>query len=171
MLQGVNSRLSELATLDSLTRLRNRRAFEERLEDETRRWRRHGSDVSLVLLDIDHFKAYNDSFGHPRGDEVLRAVGQLLRGSLRAADFAARYGGEEFAIILPNTDRAGSLIVAEQLRRAIEEATWDDRPITASIGVATMSDEISTGEELVDYADRALYRSKQAGRNCVTAEV
>jgi diguanylate cyclase (GGDEF)-like protein len=121
-----------------------------------------------VLIDIDHFKAYNDTFGHPKGDDVLRAVGQLLRRSLRAADFAARYGGEEFAIILPNTDRAGSLVVAEQLRRAIEEATWEGRPITASIGVATMSEEISTAEELVDYADRALYRSKQAGRNCVT---
>jgi len=90
---------------------------------------------------------------------------------LRAADFAARYGGEEFAVILPNTDRAGSLVVAEQLRRAIEDATWEDRPITASVGVATMSEEISTSEELVDYADRALYRSKQAGRNRVTAGV
>ena len=171
MLQDVNSKLSELAALDGLTQLRNRRAFEERLEDETRRWRRQGNEVSLVLLDIDHFKSYNDTFGHPKGDEVLRAVGRLLRRSLRATDFAARYGGEEFAIILPNTDRAGSLVVAEQLRRAIEGATWEDRAITASIGVATMSEEISTPEELVDFADRALYKSKQAGRNCVTADV
>jgi diguanylate cyclase (GGDEF)-like protein len=171
MLQDVNSKLSELASLDGLTQLRNRRAFEERLEDETRRWRRHGSTVSLVLLDIDHFKSYNDTFGHPKGDEVLRAVGRLVRRSLRSSDFAARYGGEEFAIILPNTDRAGSLVVAEQLRRAIEDATWEDRPITASVGVATMGEEISTSEELVDFADRALYRSKQAGRNCVTAGV
>lgn len=168
MLQDVNSRLSELATLDGLTQLRNRRAFEERLEDETRRWRQRGSDVSLVLLDIDQFKSFNDTFGHPKGDEVLRAVGRLIRRSLRASDFAARYGGEEFAIILPNTDRTGSLLVAEQLRRAIEEATWEDRAITASVGVATMCGEISTSDELVDHADRALYRSKQAGRNCVT---
>jgi len=168
MLQDMNSRLSELATLDDLTQLRNRRAFEERLEDETRRWRRRGGDVSLVLLDIDHFKAYNDTFGHPKGDEVLRAAGRLIRRALRASDFAARYGGEEFAIILPNTDRSGSLLVAEQLRRAIKEADWEDRPITASVGVATMCREISTSEELVANADRALYRSKQAGRNCVT---
>ncbi len=171
MLQDVNSKLSELATLDALTQLRNRRAFEERLEDETRRWRRHGSDVSLVMLDIDHFKAFNDTYGHPKGDEVLRAVGRLLRRSLRASDFPARFGGEEFAIILPNTDRAGSLVVAEQVRRAIAGAVWEDRPITASVGVATLSEEISTSEELVDFADRALYRSKQAGRNCVTQGV
>lgn len=169
MLQDVNSKLSELAAIDGLTQLRNRRAFEERLEDETRRWRRHGVDVSLVLLDIDHFKSFNDTYGHPKGDEVLRCVGRILRQSLRAADFAARYGGEEFAIILPNTDNAGSLVVAEQLRRAIEQANWDDRPITASVGVATMGEGVGTPEELVDFADRALYRSKQAGRNRVTA--
>jgi diguanylate cyclase (GGDEF)-like protein/PAS domain S-box-containing protein len=171
MLQDANNKLTELASVDSLTQLRNRRAFEERLEDETRRWRRHGGDVSLVLLDIDHFKPYNDTFGHPRGDGVLRAMGRLLRLSLRATDFAARYGGEEFAIILPNTDRAGSLVVAEQLRRTIEDASWDDRAITASIGVATLGGEITTAEELVDFADRALYRSKQGGRNQVTAGV
>ena len=171
MLQDANSKLSELAALDGLTQLRNRRAFEERLEDETRRWRRHGNEVSLVLLDIDHFKSYNDTYGHPKGDEVLRAVGRLLRRSIRAADFAARYGGEEFAVILPNTNEAGSLVVAEQLRRTIAEATWEDRTITASIGVATMSEEISSPEQLVDAADRALYRSKLAGRNRVTAGV
>ncbi|HEX6942844.1 MAG TPA: GGDEF domain-containing protein [Gemmatimonadaceae bacterium] len=171
MLQDVNSKLSELAALDGLTQLRNRRAFEERLDDETRRWRRQGNNVSLILLDIDHFKSYNDSFGHPKGDEILRGVGRLLRRSLRATDFAARYGGEEFAIILPNTDHAGSLVVAEQLRRAIETATWEERAITASIGIATMSEEISTAEDLVDFADRALYRSKQAGRNRVTSGI
>ena len=171
MLHDANSKLTELAAVDGLTQLRNRRAFQERLEDETRRWRRHGNDVSLVLLDIDHFKLYNDTFGHPKGDEVLRAVGRLLRRSLRASDFAARYGGEEFAIILPNTNEAGALHVAEALRRAIESATWEDRAITASVGVATMSEGISTADELVDAADRALYRSKQAGRNRVTAGI
>ena len=171
MLQNVNSELTELAAHDGLTELRNRRAFEERLEDETRRWRRHGSDVSLVLLDIDHFKTFNDTYGHPKGDEVLRAIGRLLRRSLRATDFPARYGGEEFAIILPNTGHTGALVVAEQLRRTIEGATWEDRPITASIGVATMGADITNAEELVDCADRALYRSKQSGRNRVTAGV
>ena len=169
MLHDVNSKLTELATLDSLTQLRNRRAFEERVEDETRRWRRNGNAVSLVLLDVDDFKMFNDTFGHLKGDEVLRAVGQIVKRSLRGSDFAARYGGEEFAVILPNTDRDASLVVAEQLRLAIESATWDDRAITVSIGVATMSEEIITSEALIDSADRALYRSKQAGRNCVNA--
>jgi diguanylate cyclase (GGDEF)-like protein len=102
---------------------------------------------------------------------VLRAIGRLLRRSLRATDFPARYGGEEFAIILPNTGHTGALVVAEQLRRTIEGATWEDRPITASIGVATMGADITNAEELVDCADRALYRSKQSGRNRVTAGV
>lgn len=168
MLQEANSKLSELASLDGLTQLRNRRAFEERLADEERRWRRHGGELSLVLLDIDHFKSYNDTYGHPKGDEVLRHFGRLLKRSLRSADFAARYGGEEFAVILPNTDHAGAMVVAEQLRRAIETATWEDRQITASIGVATLSEQVSTIEALVDHADRALYASKQAGRNRVT---
>jgi diguanylate cyclase (GGDEF)-like protein/PAS domain S-box-containing protein len=168
MLQDANNKLSELASADSLTELRNRRAFEERLDDETRRWRRNGSDVSLILLDVDHFKAFNDTFGHPRGDDVLREVGRILRRELRPTDFAARYGGEEFAIILLNTDRSGALAMAERLREAIETATWEDRGITASIGVATLGAEIRTSEALVDHADRALYRSKQSGRNCVT---
>jgi diguanylate cyclase (GGDEF)-like protein/PAS domain S-box-containing protein len=167
-LQEVNNRLADLASLDALTQLRNRRGFEERLDDEVRRARRHGLALSLVLLDIDHFKSFNDTFGHPRGDEVLRGVGRILRRSLRATDFAARYGGEEFAVILPNTDRNGAVVVAEQLRQTIEYATWDDRPITASIGVATYTPEVNNADALIDQADRALYRSKQTGRNRVT---
>ncbi|HEX9563070.1 MAG TPA: sensor domain-containing diguanylate cyclase [Gemmatimonadaceae bacterium] len=167
-LQEVNSRLADLASIDALTQLRNRRAFGERLEDEIRRTRRHGYSLSLVLLDIDFFKSFNDTFGHPRGDEVLRSVGRCLRRSVRATDFPARYGGEEFAVILPSTDAAGAAVVAEHVRAAIEEATWEDRPITASIGVATYSAALNTPEALIDHADRALYKSKQSGRNRVT---
>jgi diguanylate cyclase (GGDEF)-like protein/PAS domain S-box-containing protein len=167
-LQDVNNRLAELASLDALTQLRNRRGFEERLEDEIRRSRRHGYPLSLMLLDIDHFKLFNDTFGHPRGDEVLRNVGRCIRRSVRATDVAARYGGEEFAVILPNTDRSGAVVAAEHLRAAIEEATWVDRQITASIGVATYSNEVNSADALLDHADRALYQSKQAGRNRVT---
>ena len=170
-LQEMNSRLSELVTLDVLTQLRNRRAFEERLEEELHRTRRHGYPTSLVLLDVDHFKAFNDSFGHPAGDEVLRQVGRLLRRTIRASDFAARYGGEEFAIILPNTDAEGAGVAAEHMRHAIESATWAERPITASVGVATWGGPITTADALVDQADRALYISKQAGRNRVSQAV
>lgn len=171
MLEDANLKLSELASVDALTQLRNRRAFEERMEDELRRWRRTGAEFSLVLLDIDHFKAYNDTFGHPRGDEVLRNIGRILRRSLRGSDFPARYGGEEFAVILPNTSRDGASHVAEMLRRDIEAAAWEDRPITASVGVATVSDEVSSADLLVSHADQALYRSKQDGRNRVTVNL
>jgi len=168
MLQEVNNRLADLASLDALTQLRNRRAFEERLEDEVRRARRHGVALSLVLLDVDHFKSYNDTFGHPRGDEVLRAIGRTLRRTIRATDCAARYGGEEFAVILPNTDRDGAATAAESIRLAIAGAAWEDRAITASIGVATFGPDAGTTDALIDAADRALYRSKQQGRDRVT---
>ncbi len=167
-LQEANNRLAELASRDELTQLRNRRAFEERLDDEIRRSRRHGHPVSLILLDIDHFKSFNDTFGHPRGDEVLRAVGRCLRHSMRATDFPARYGGEEFAVILPNTDSAGAVQAAEHLRAAIVGTEWEDRPVTASFGVATLSTAVDTPQALIDQADRALYSSKQRGRNRVT---
>jgi diguanylate cyclase (GGDEF)-like protein/PAS domain S-box-containing protein len=163
-----NARLEALASLDGLTGLKNRRAFEDRLEEEVSRARRHGHPLSLILLDIDHFKSYNDTFGHPKGDEVLRRVGRLLARTMRDTDFAARYGGEEFAIILSNTERDGAHQGAERLRQAIEQASWDDRAITASVGVASFSAEVNTSEALLEYADRALYRSKELGRNKVT---
>jgi diguanylate cyclase (GGDEF)-like protein/PAS domain S-box-containing protein len=163
-----NTRLAALATLDGLTGLKNRRAFEERLIDELTRAKRSGRPVTLLLLDIDHFKAFNDSFGHPRGDEVLRTVARHLSRSIRDSDVAARYGGEEFAIILPDTDHTGALQMGERLRAAIEEAAWSERGITVSVGAATVEHGDATIEALIDQADRALYRSKQYGRNRVT---
>ena len=163
-----NTRLAALATIDGLTGLKNRRSFEERLVEEMARIKRTGAPVSLLLIDIDHFKAYNDSFGHPRGDEVLRVVARLLSRSIRDTDIAARYGGEEFAVILPQTDREGALQMGERLRQAIEQATWAERDITISVGVATPSAVVVTIDDLIDHADRALYRSKQLGRNRVT---
>jgi diguanylate cyclase (GGDEF)-like protein/PAS domain S-box-containing protein len=162
-----NARLEALASLDSLTGLKNRRAFEERLNEEISRARRSKEPFALLLLDIDHFKNFNDSFGHPRGDDVLKSVGRVLSRSVRDADFIARYGGEEFAIILPDTDRDGAKLMGERLRVAIEENAWDVRPITVSVGAAAWVDGASA-ELLVDQADRALYRSKQSGRNIVT---
>jgi diguanylate cyclase (GGDEF)-like protein/PAS domain S-box-containing protein len=163
-----NLRLETLASLDALTGLRNRRSFEERLIEELARAKRNGRPLALLLLDIDHFKAFNDSFGHPRGDEVLRIVARLITRSIRDADFAARYGGEEFAIILPDTEREGALQMGERLREAIERATWTERPITISVGAATVGPDATTVDQLVDFADRALYRSKERGRNRVT---
>jgi diguanylate cyclase (GGDEF)-like protein/PAS domain S-box-containing protein len=168
-LMDANVRLEALAMMDGLTGLKNRRAFEERMVDEIARARRTNRPLSLLLLDIDHFKQYNDSFGHPRGDEVLRNVARHLTRCMRDTDYAARYGGEEFALLLPDADREGAAQLAERLREMIEEAAWEGRPVTVSIGVATLSRDVATPEMLVEHADRALYRSKQNGRNLVTA--
>lgn len=167
-LEQKNRQLKALADTDALTGLKNRRAFEDRLEQELARARRHGHPLSLVLLDIDHFKSYNDSYGHPKGDDVLRQVGRLLSRMMRDTDFAARYGGEEFAILLSQTDRGGAKQVAERLRKGIEDAAWEERPITASLGVASLAAGMDTVPELIEHADRALYRSKEAGRNRVS---
>jgi diguanylate cyclase (GGDEF)-like protein len=136
--------------------------------DEIARSRRTGHPLSLMLLDIDHFKQYNDSFGHPRGDDVLRSVARHITRSMRDTDYAARYGGEEFALLLPDADRDGSAQLAERLRASIQDADWVGRDVTVSIGVATLEGEVTTLEMLVEHADRALYRSKQNGRNLVT---
>jgi diguanylate cyclase (GGDEF)-like protein len=168
MLAQANRQLAELAASDALTGLRNRGAFEERLEEEVERARRHGRPLSLLLLDIDRFKEYNDTFGHLAGDAVLRSVGSILARKVRATDFAARYGGEELAVILPDTDSNGALELAERLRKAVESAPWTDRSITVSVGVASLGDRVESAKDLLDAADRALYRSKERGRNLVT---
>ncbi|MEP7382936.1 MAG: GGDEF domain-containing protein [Gemmatimonadota bacterium] len=148
--------------------MKNRRSFEERLPEEMARINRTQQPVSLLLVDIDHFKAFNDTYGHPRGDEVLRFVARLLARSIRDTDMAARYGGEEFAVVLPNTDAAGAEMMGERLRDAISSSSWTGRAITISVGVATATSHLMDADALVDQADRALYRSKQAGRNRVT---
>jgi diguanylate cyclase (GGDEF)-like protein/PAS domain S-box-containing protein len=172
-----NARLEELVTQDSLTELKNHRAFRQQLEEEFRRAARYRTPLSVLMLDLDYFKSYNDTFGHAAGDEVLRAVARLLQGIARATDFVARYGGEEFVILLPFTDRAGAAILADRFRRAIEEARWEERAVTVSVGAATF-DAASGGaleahehvdaDALLVAADRALYHSKRAGRNRIT---
>ncbi len=122
------------------------------------------------MLDVDNFKGFNDSFGHPAGDEILKSLAGLLVEHSRATDFAARYGGEEFAVLLPNTDKQWSLFLAERLRAAIEGKHWPLRPVTASFGAATFHDphwESGVGSQLIEAADQALYHSKRNGRNRV----
>ena len=165
--------LENLAVRDGLTGAKNRRAFDEHLASEWARSRRYRTPLSLVLLDVDKFKLFNDSFGHPAGDEVLKKVAQVLGDSIRNIDFLARYGGEEFVLLLPNTDAEGAMIVAERLRENIASAQWLLRPVTASFGVATLSASVMNMEmkapaDLLQAADGALYRSKEAGRNRVT---
>lgn len=168
-LEKANAKLEALATTDGLTGLKNHRAFQERLVMEMERARRYGFPLSVVLLDVDHFKGYNDSYGHPAGDAVLRTVAACLQASIREADQVARYGGEEFALILPHTQADAAFLVAERCRRAIETAAWPTRSVTASSGVATLAPALTGPADLIVAADQALYRSKREGRNRVTA--
>lgn len=167
-LEKVNAELASLATTDGLTGLKNHRAFQERLAEEVSRTARYGTPLSLILLDVDRFKHYNDSHGHPAGDAVLMAVASILQQSARDTDLVARYGGEEFVLILPQTDLDGASAFAERLRVSVEGHSWPVRAVTASFGVAALRpDEYNSA--LIARADEALYQSKAAGRNRVTS--
>jgi diguanylate cyclase (GGDEF)-like protein len=163
-----NERLVELAAVDELTGTKNRRRFREDLELLFAQAERLRSPLSLIMLDLDHFKQYNDTFGHPAGDEILRRLGSTLRSTLRSHDVVARYGGEEFVVLLPATGENEAIEVAERLRSAIAKAPWPRRDVTASLGIGTVGPHTAGASALVEQADRALYHSKQAGRNQVT---
>jgi len=161
------------AVTDELTGLYNRNHFQDTLDSEIERSRRFGTDVGLVMLDIDDFKQVNDTFGHPQGDVVLVEVGRVLRELSRDIDEPARYGGEELAVILPQTDLNGAELLAERMRTAIEglriKRTDGDGAlrVTASFGVASLPMCARDRETLIAEADAALYRAKRAGKNRV----
>ncbi|WDT75022.1 MAG: diguanylate cyclase [Candidatus Manganitrophus sp.] len=165
--------LKRISITDALTGLLNRRYFQERLTEEIERSRRHRIPVSLIIVDIDNFKGFNDTFGHLGGDEILILLGQALRNYIRAIDVAARYGGEEFTIILPQTNKEDARIIAERLCREIErnetlQKKYSDLArLTVSVGLATFPDDAETFEELIRNADRALYQAKLQGKNRV----
>jgi len=168
-----NARLYNLAIYDGLTNLHVHRYFQVWLEKEYERTRRYEGILSLVMLDIDDFKAVNDTYGHPFGDIILQEVSAIIRQSVRTVDLAARYGGEEFAVILPETDEEGSLMFAERLRRKVDEHPFyyqEKRlPITVSVGLTTYPQYgAKNKDELVGQADLALYDSKHKGKNRVT---
>ena len=164
-MEAANFQLEELAMCDGLTGLGNRRAFTHRLEQEMGRASRYSTPLSLIILDVDHFKEYNDAFGHLAGDEVLKQLALLLKEQGRETDFYARYGGEEFAALLTHTDSAGANIVAERLREIVETAIWPFRQVTASFGTSTLTPSMHNSTHLIAHADRALYAAKAAGRN------
>lgn len=166
-LERVNLELRRLAATDALTGLNNRGAFEEHLPREISRAFRYATALSVVMLDVDHFKLFNDRFGHSAGDDVLRTVARIVRATARSTDFVARYGGEELVAILPHTDEPGAWTQAERFREAIAGWAWTLRPITVSVGVATLTTDTMEPGVLVTLADQALYRAKQGGRNRV----
>jgi diguanylate cyclase (GGDEF)-like protein/PAS domain S-box-containing protein len=174
-LEGENDRLREEVETDSLTSLKSRQAFLDHLAVQLELAVRHARPLSVLILDIDHFKEYNDDFGHLAGDEVLEQVGRILKGAARRSDFVGRIGGEEMGIVLSETDREGSVVLAERFRTAIEASPWPRRPVTVSIGAATVDfpkavprPEAPELSSILGDADRALYRSKDLGRNRVT---
>ena len=162
-------RVRQLAYVDGLTGIFNRRFFELRISEEIERARRFQIGMAVIMVDIDHFKRLNDEFGHLLGDEVLRQVSSIFHQQLRKIDVVCRYGGEEFSILLSQTNLQHAVSVAEKLRRMVE--TWQfpgvPRPVTISAGAATYPDHGTTRDDLVKAADAGLYAAKQAGRNRV----
>ena len=166
--QRLIKRLAEAANHDELTRLLNRRGYQQRLEHELARARRYGAPLSIVLGDLDGFKHLNDVFGHRHGDQALREFADICRSHLRnPVDFVSRVGGEEFAIVLPDTPASGAILAAERIRRAVSDTlrTPAGSPVTASFGVATFPAHGTTAELLLDHADQAMYAAKGLGRN------
>lgn len=174
-LRKANKGLEELSYLDGLTSVANRRYFDEQINKEWRSKKRHNTPLSLILIDIDFFKAYNDKYGHVAGDDSLRRVAQNLKSTIsRPNDFVARYGGEEFAVILPETDMTGAEKIAEDLRLNIElmkvkHSSEISKLLTISLGVASYCADIHPNniEEMIEAADKALYQAKKEGRNRV----
>ncbi len=175
-LRKSNELLLELSNTDHLTRLYNRRHLMETLDREFKRALREGGFFSMIMLDIDHFKKVNDTYGHQEGDAVLVAVANVVRRELRPYDYAARYGGEEFALLLPATNLAGSMQAAERVRKGVESMTFADKlqnlVVTVSLGIATYpSSQVYCIDALITEADDALYRAKANGRNRIESMI
>lgn len=165
-LSEANAKLGQQNITDALTGIPNRRAYDQKLTEEYSRAKRTGAPLSILLVDIDNFKDYNDNYGHPAGDAALQSVARVLLSSLRPYDFLARYGGEEFVIILPATDLTDAIVVAERVRGLVASSEFPHRKFTISIGVARL-DVDAGARALVQAADNGLYRAKAAGRNKV----
>jgi len=172
-LRSANERLERLASTDELTAVANRRAIEEALRRDLARADREATPLSVILIDVDHFKSVNDTWGHATGDSVLSSVGKLLKTMLRASDIAGRWGGEEFLCILPNTDSTGAIVVAERLRVALPLNTVAGPrgpvQVTASFGVASVRGPgcRNAAEGIMRRADSSLYSAKEQGRDRV----
>jgi diguanylate cyclase (GGDEF)-like protein len=165
--------IERMAITDSLTEVHTRRYFMERFEEEIGRAALRKTPLALLLVDVDHFKHFNDQYGHLTGDRILKTMGQILRESIREIDIAGRYGGEEFCVVLPETDLEGAILAGERIRKATENAIIQayDHTVKVSLsgGVAVFPQDGQTADELIDKADWALYRAKTLGRNRIVA--
>ena len=174
-LDEARKELQQLAITDGLTGLFNYRYFRSQLDHELERARRHHLELSLIMLDIDFFKNYNDSNGHPAGDIVLKEIADAVQENIRKIDIPCRYGGEEFILILPDTGKTAAVVVAEKIRGLIERMAFKNQEkqpngqLTISIGVATFPEDGETSNKLVEKVDENLYRAKQTGRNKVVS--
>ena len=161
--------MERMATTDGLTGLLNHRTFQSRLDEAIAAARRYGRKCSFILTDIDHFKSVNDTYGHPTGDLVLKGVSRILREQARDTDIVARYGGEEFAIIMPETDTRGAVVIAERIREAVKAEVFQTEQgplkITMSLGIATFPEHATEKQPLIDLSDQCLYFAKRHGRN------
>jgi diguanylate cyclase (GGDEF)-like protein len=162
-----NEELEKLSLTDGLTGLANRRFLVQRLNEEALRFRRTKKEFSVLMADVDHFKQYNDTFGHPAGDEVLKKVARLLQSSVRELDCVARYGGEEFCVMLPETSAEGAAILAERICERVAATEFPGQKITLSLGVASLPDNGDTPDAVIAAADESLYQAKREGRNRV----
>lgn len=169
--RAYHEEIYRLTTIDGLTQIFNKRYFTESLEREIARSNRYRRDMSLVMFDLDHFKAINDTYGHLAGDQVLKTLALTIKAKIRREDLFARYGGEEFAIVLPEIDGYNAHQFAEKIRRIVEntEIVFEGTriPVTISMGVATLEAETSDAASLIKRADERLYEAKKSGRNCV----
>jgi len=163
--------MEKMATTDGLTGLFNHRTFQSKTDEALAQARRYDRRCALILTDIDHFKAVNDTYGHPTGDVVLKQVARVLKQKARDTDIVARYGGEEFAIVMPETDLAGARAIAERIRKAVMTEAFQTElgplKVTLSLGVATFPDLGADKQALIDLADQCLYHAKRHGRNQV----
>lgn len=160
--------LRQQATTDTLTGIYNRSGFNQFLTMEIQRAQRYGSPLSLIMLDIDHFKNINDTFGHNVGDDILKALTKVISENIRSYDIFARWGGEEFAILAPHTDNESAIMLAEKLRKAIEDTDFSPaEKLTCSFGVTGLIKDNCVAREIIEHADRALYEAKRSGRNRV----
>ncbi len=171
-IQQLVQMLAQKAQIDGLTGLWNRAFFDRRWAEEVSRVARHSRPLSVAIIDIDHFKSVNDTFGHPAGDAVIQGLAKILQRESRASDVACRYGGEEFALVMPDTAPQDGAIVCERIRKALEDTAWSRHPerrITASFGLSgTTGQAVITPEAWLESADKGLYTSKKGGRNRVT---